>query len=125
MHRSRVSTIVIDCENIEACVSFWSQALGTTAGNSDGVYTSLGTTIGGLRVLLQQVPEAKTAKSRVHVDFETDDLDAEVQRLEALGARRLAQVEDWQVMEDPCGNEFCVVAVHTPDFAEHARLWER
>jgi hypothetical protein len=47
--------------------------------------------------------------ARVHVDFHTDDLDAEVARLEALGARRVEKVQDWWVMRDPVGLPFCVV----------------
>ncbi|GAA4262619.1 hypothetical protein GCM10022255_100000 [Dactylosporangium darangshiense] len=46
---------------------------------------------------------------RVHLDFHTDDLDAEVARLEALGATRESRAENWQVMRDPAGLVFCVV----------------
>jgi hypothetical protein len=60
----------------------------------------------------------------VHLDIESDDIEAEVTRLEALGARRLAQVEDWWVMEDPCGNEFCIIPVVSDNFAADANLWE-
>lgn len=57
--------------------------------------------------------ESKKAKSRLHLDFVPDDQDAEVARLEALGAKRvdIGQGEQsWVVMEDPEGNEFCVLA---------------
>jgi hypothetical protein len=70
------------------------------------------------------VPESKTAKTRVHLDIETDDVEAEAQRLEALGARRREMIEGWWVMEDPCGNEFCVVPVQAEDFPKHTRAWE-
>ncbi len=57
--------------------------------------------------------ESKKAKSRLHLDFVPDDQDAEVARLEAVGAKRvdIGQGEQsWVVMEDPEGNEFCVLA---------------
>jgi hypothetical protein len=75
-------------------------------------------------VSLQKVPEGKTAKVRVHIDIETDDVEAEVRRLEALGAGRQETVEGWWVMEDPCGNEFCVVPIQSGDFPTGARQWE-
>jgi Glyoxalase-like domain len=62
--------------------------------------------------------------SRIHLDIETDDVEAEVQRLEALGARRKAQIETWWVMEDPCGHLFCVVPMHSPNFLAESHVWE-
>jgi hypothetical protein len=115
---------VIDCDDIEAGTRFWSGASGTRAGTKDGPYVSLEPTPGGLRILLQEVPERKTAKSRLHIDIETDDVEAEVRRLEALGAHREAQVEKWWVMEDPCGNEFCVIPIQGGDFPQHAVEWD-
>jgi hypothetical protein len=59
------------------------------------------------------VPESKTIKNRLHLDFAPDDQDAEVARLVGLGARRVdvGQVTDapWVVLADPEGNEFCVL----------------
>jgi catechol 2,3-dioxygenase-like lactoylglutathione lyase family enzyme len=125
MHRSRVGSIVIDCDDIAAGTSFWSGALGAEVQAQDERYVSLGAAAGGLRVLLQKVPERKTAKSRMHLDIETDDVAAEVRRLEELGARRVQQTDphSW-VMYDPCGNEFCVIAPETEGFPERARVWE-
>ena len=62
--------------------------------------------------------------SRVHVDIETDDIEAEVRRLEALGAKRVAQVKRWGVMEAPTGQRFCVVRPQRPDFAARANQWQ-
>jgi len=61
--------------------------------------------------------------SRVHLDIETDDIDAEVRRLEALGARRIAQVKRWWVMETPTGQRFCVVRPQRSDFEAGANVW--
>lgn len=59
-----------------------------------------------------QVPEAKAAKNRVHVDLTADDQQAEVRRLTALGAAQVSEHDEWgavwTVMTDPEGNEFCV-----------------
>jgi hypothetical protein len=77
-----------------------------------------------MRVLLQRVPEAKVAKSRIHLDIETDDVGAEVARLEGLGARRTVPVDEngW-VLEDACCNEFCVLSPRTPGFPERSLSW--
>jgi glyoxalase superfamily protein len=69
---------------------------------------------GVAQVLLQRVGEARLTKNRMHLDIETSDVDAEVERLEGIGAHRLdrrARTEHgsrWVVMADPEGNEFCV-----------------
>jgi hypothetical protein len=69
------------------------------------------------------VPELKTAKTRIHLDIETDDVEKEVRRLEALGARRQQMTGTFWVMEDTSGNEFCVVRIQSNVFAELARSW--
>ncbi len=64
-------------------------------------------------LLFLKVPEAKTVKNRIHLDLRPDDQDAEVARLEGLGATRvdIGQGEvSWVVMADPAGNEFCVLS---------------
>ncbi len=122
MHRSRLSTILIDChsDQMEAGTDFWSQALGRRVTETGPRYTSLDTPEAELTVELQQVPEP----SSIHIDIETDDVEAEVARLEKLGARRKRQVKTWWVMEAPSGHTFCVVRAFSPDFAARARLWD-
>jgi hypothetical protein len=61
--------------------------------------------------------------SRVHLDIETDDIEAEVRRLETLGARRIQAVSTWWVMEAPTGQRFCVVRAASTSFAERATQW--
>jgi hypothetical protein len=87
----------------------------------DANYRELATPPTEVKVLVQAVAHP----SRVHVDIETDDIDAEVARLEALGARRIAQVKRWWVMEAPTGQRFCVVRPQRPDFAARANVWGR
>ena len=63
--------------------------------------------------------------SRVHLDIETDDIAAEVARLERLGARRVQAVGTWWVMEAPTGHRFCVVSAEgSADFASRANRWD-
>jgi hypothetical protein len=67
--------------------------------------------------------QAVAHASRVHLDIESDDIEAEVRRLESLGARRIAQIKTWWVMEAPSGQRFCVVRALSPGFAEQAKSW--
>jgi predicted enzyme related to lactoylglutathione lyase len=127
MHHSRLSTLMIDChtDDLAASVAFWSQALGKPVANADqdgdGRYAELQTAADEPMILLQKVDHA----SRVHLDIETDDLDAEVARLEQLGARRIAFVrERWWVMEAPSGHRFCVVHAQRTSFGPHLNRWE-
>lgn len=124
MHRSRFAGIIIDCqtEDIEAAGRFWSEALGYPAGppESDGRYVSLDVPDGETYAAVQAVEHA----SRVHLDIETDDIDAEVSRLEALGAKRLGAVRSWVVMEAPTGQRFCVVQVTNAHFEATANTWD-
>jgi hypothetical protein len=68
---------------------------------------------------VQQVGHA----SRVHLDIETDDIEPEV-RLEALGARRVEQVNSWWVLQAPTGQRFCPVRRSLRDFEAKANRWE-
>ena len=124
MHRSMLSTIIVDCDDLEAGVNFWKGALGAEVEYRDDTYVFLDAMPGGLAFGLQKVPEPKTAKSRVHLDIMADDVEAEVRRLESLGAHRQAQVESWWVMQDPCGNEFCVIPADDAEFLDQAASWE-
>jgi Glyoxalase-like domain len=127
MHRSRLASIVIDCarDDADRSFEFWSRALGREAipfGNP--IYSSLRGRIGGeggAYVLLQRVPAAERA---VHLDIESDDVEAEVTRLEKLGARVKARIRNHVVMEAPSGHAFCVVPANRSDFAATAKVWD-
>jgi hypothetical protein len=77
---------------------------GADSGGTGG-YAELGDTPGNLHIEVQKVDHP----SRVHLDIEADDIDAEAARLEALGARKIAFVKRWWLMEAPTGQRFCVV----------------
>jgi len=63
-------------------------------------------------------------ESRVHLDIETDDIPAEVARLEELGAKVVERLERWVVMEAPTGQRFCVVRVQSADFLKKSKRWD-
>jgi hypothetical protein len=71
-------------------------------------------------VQIQQVDH----DSRVHLDIETDDIAAEVARLEQLGAKVAKRLERWVVMEAPTGQRFCVVRVQRPGWPKNANRFE-
>jgi predicted enzyme related to lactoylglutathione lyase len=123
MHKSRLAGFVIDCrvDDLGRAAQFWSEALGYRAVSDpeDPKYAALETPEGEIVMMLQQVDH----ESRVHLDIETDDKEAEAARLEALGARRVAAIKRWIVMEAPTGHRFCVVNPQRSDFQEHARAW--
>jgi predicted enzyme related to lactoylglutathione lyase len=108
--------IVLDCADPERLARFWAEALRYDVLGGAGAYVMLAPGNGrtGPQFLLQRVAEPKTTKNRMHVDVHTADVDGEVERLVALGARRsedTVRAEHggrWIVMTDPEGNEFCV-----------------
>jgi len=122
MHKSRLATFVIDCEtqDLERAARFWSAALGRAVSTTnDPGYVELAATSAEPQLLVQKVPHP----SRVHLDIETDDLEAEVKRLEALGARRVAFVKRWWVMEAPTGQRFCVVNPQRGPLTDRVNQW--
>jgi predicted enzyme related to lactoylglutathione lyase len=126
MHKSKLSGFIIDCEggNLERAAAFWGAALGMeTRRDTDPVeeaYIRLLDPQHGLHIEVQRVKHP----SRVHLDIETDDMDAEVARLEKLGARRVEFIRRWWVMEAPTGQRFCVVQRCTDDFDRKATVWD-
>ena len=126
MHRSRFAGIIIDCQGAdpERAAAFWSRALGfgtvPTTDPADAAYVRLDAEPRDLHIEVQSVGHG----SRVHLDIESDDVEAEVRRLEKLGARRVERVRTWWVMEAPTGQRFCVVTAQGAGFAETANEWE-
>jgi predicted enzyme related to lactoylglutathione lyase len=124
MHRSRLSTFVIDCkgQDVDAAARFWSAALGRKV-KAESVgepgYRELESGDAEPMLLVQQVPH----ESRIHLDIESDDLEAEVKRLEALGAKRVGFVKRWWVLEAPTGQRFCVLNPQRGPLRERANEW--
>jgi hypothetical protein len=123
MHRSRLSALIIDCrtDSLADAAGFWSRALGREAKPSHDAaspYIELQPATGNFNLAVQKVDHP----SRVHLDIEADDVEAEVSRLERLGARRIAQVKSWWVLEAPTGQRFCVVPAHA-SLEDRANRW--
>jgi len=125
MHKSKLAGFIIDCETdeLQTAAEFWSAALGMPTralpGEDAQKYVELVDPLAQMHVEVQAVSHA----SRVHLDIESDDIEAEVRRLETLGARRVAQISTWWVMEAPTGQRFCVVHASSPEFATQASSW--
>jgi predicted enzyme related to lactoylglutathione lyase len=105
--------IVIDCADPATLAVFWAAALGYRAvGFREPHFLLLPSQRAFPPVILQRVPEPKRGKARIHFDLRVADVDAEVRRLEALGAHRIdvgqGDEVDYVPMADPEGNEFCV-----------------
>lgn len=123
MHKSRLAGFIIDCRtpDLEGAAEFWSQALGLRVEREQGddKYVNFERT-NGLHIEVQKVDH----ESRVHLDIETDDIEAEVLRLEALGAKRVTKIRTWWVMEAPTGQRFCVVRPQGPELAREGNVWK-
>jgi predicted enzyme related to lactoylglutathione lyase len=125
-HHSRLSTFVLDCQvdDLAPHLEFWSKALGKPVAKADedgdGRYAVLETDTDEPILLLQKVGH----DSRIHLDIETDDIDAEVARLEELGAKKVEFCKRWWVMEAPSGHRFCVVRQQREPFGPHLNAWK-
>ena len=123
MHRSRLSTFVIDCKtkDVEEAARFWSAALGRKVMSTqpDPGYLELESRETEAMVQVQSVDH----ESRIHLDIESDDLEAEVRRLEALGAKRVAFVKRWWVLQAPTGQRFCVINPQRGPLQGRANEW--
>ena len=122
---ARGSTDLIDCnvDDIDAAALFWAEALGRPV-NSDhpgtrGNYVMLADRVDEISVQIQRVDH----ESRIHLDIETDDIPAEVARLEKLGATIDEKLERWVVMLAPSGQRFCVVRVQREGFPDNSNTW--
>ena len=126
MHRSRVSTLLIDAPAAEARVaaSFWAAALGVPARPvpDEEQFTGLPGAFPHLVVAVQAVDDAP----RYHLDIETDDVEAETARLLSLGAVEVGRWLDCRTLRAPGGGHLlCVIPQHSdPEtFAEYAHVW--
>lgn len=123
MHRSRLFGIFIDTPAPDAAAEFWSAALGVPARPVAGEeqFTALDGALPDLTLDVQAIDDAP----RYHVDIETDDVEAEVARLTALGAEPVSRWLDCHTLRAPGGHLLCVVPVHSDaeTFQRLARTW--
>ena len=126
VHRSRINGILIDCnvEDIDEAARFWAEALGRPVDpdhpGTRGDYVMLENRPDEISIQVQRVDH----ESRIHLDIETDDIPAEVARLEKLGATVDKRLERWVVMRAPSGQRFCVVRVQRDGFETDALSWD-
>lgn len=126
VHRSRINGILIDCnvEDIKEAARFWAEALGRPIDpdhpGTRGDYVMLENRPDAISIQVQRVDH----ESRIHLDIETDDIPAEVARLEKLGAVVDKRLERWVVMRAPSGQRFCVVRVQRDGFETDALSWD-
>ncbi|MCX5008293.1 VOC family protein [Streptomyces sp. NBC_00638] len=106
----QVNALIVDATDPERLAVFWSELLGRPVVGRMGPYVWLRRE-NGLGLGFQQTNEPKSGKNRMHFDITSPNPAAEQQRVETLGGRRLEQYEDggFLVMEDPEGNEFCII----------------
>lgn len=121
--RSRVAQFVIDVGDLDRGVRFWSAVLyaeeEALAEDSQPIYRRLRLPDSDIRILLQRTDDPKTSqKERMHLDLETNDVEAEVRRIEALGATRWdhqrERGHEFWVLRDPWENEFCILQTEFP-----------
>ena len=126
MHHSRLCAVLVDCKTaaVDEAADFWSRALGRAVDSNHpgtrGNYRMLETPTDEPIVQIQRVEH----ESRVHLDIETDDIPAEVERLAKLGAKVEERLERWVVMRAPTGQRFCVVRIQRPGFPKNANRWD-
>ena len=126
-HRSRLAGFIIDSQvdDLHAASAFWSAALGLKVTHPDdgdlGLYDKFEPGPGGLHIEVQNVEH----ESRVHLDIESDDIEAEVARLTTLGAVELSRPHDgrWVVMQAPTGQKFCVIRMRNPEAGPGLNHW--
>lgn len=125
MHKSKLAGFIIDCQtdNLNQAAEFWRQALGmgtqVLPAQEGEKYVKLIDPNTDLHIEVQAVDHP----SRVHLDIETDNIEAEVERLMTLGATLVKRVHTWCVMQAPTGQRFCVVRKGSSEFDQKANRW--
>jgi catechol 2,3-dioxygenase-like lactoylglutathione lyase family enzyme len=110
----RIDTICLDVSDVHRSNRFWTELLGFPPGEPRRGWVKIGDIAPGVRLILQEVPERKLSKNRMHFDIAFDDLEEAVKQIVSLGGRKLEERDDglgpFCVMADPDGNEFCIGA---------------
>jgi hypothetical protein len=126
MHKSRLATIVIDATDETASKSqdFWGGALGKTVIVRNERFSAFQGRVGGAGGVYIGHQKGVEDSQLVHLDIETDDVEAEVLRLLALGATVKKRIRNHVVMTAPGRHDFCVVPKSRGDFEVNATTWE-
>ena len=115
-----IDSLVIDCADPAVLAAFWAEALDykNLPGDDPDEAAIVPKDGKGTQLLFGRVPEGKTIKNRLHLDLRPDDQAAEVERVLALGAKKVDIGQgspSWVVLADPEGNEFCILRALTPE----------
>ena len=122
MHRIMLREVIIDAPaaQFDAVTTFWAGALAATPHPlPDEPFVGLRGAAALPHVATQDIGD--DAVPRYHLDIETDDLDAEIARLQALGATVRTRYDDYAVMADPVGLLFCLLPPVSEEFATRAK----
>ena len=125
-HKSQLAGFIIDCkvDDLDSAAQFWSKALGlpaeTPTAEDESDYRYLENHPEDIYIEVQKVDH----ESRLHLDIESNDIAAEVARLESLGAKRISEIKGWVVMEAPTGQRFCVIRPQRTNFDTTANNWD-
>jgi predicted enzyme related to lactoylglutathione lyase len=119
-----IDWLTIDSEDPDKVADFWCRALGyevtyrSEEGETEREVAIESPDRKGWRILFVEVHDERKVKNRLHLDLRPDDQEAEVSRLEELGAKRVdigqSPEVTWVVMADPEGNEFCILRALRP-----------
>ncbi|WP_322989072.1 MULTISPECIES: VOC family protein [unclassified Hoeflea] len=123
MHKSRLSSIVIDChtDHIEHAAGFWSQLLGQASQtDGDGHRAIIPVAGGDVSLVIEAVRE----EALIHFDIETDDLAAEIHRIEQIGGRKVGTADHAVIMEAPTGHRFRVTGPSSHALSSSGNVWE-
>jgi hypothetical protein len=125
MHKSRLGALIVDCQTDDLLreAKFWGAAIGGTPEAEGAQRNPRYVRLEGLASEVPMLLQAVDHPSRVHLDIETDDIEAEVKRLVTLGAEVVERLERWTVMQAPSGHRFCVIGAARPGFDEQANVW--
>jgi predicted enzyme related to lactoylglutathione lyase len=119
-HRPTITALMLDTADIATAERFWTTLLGLDVVHRADSFVYLGRIAeGGPYLALQQVPEPKTGKNRLHFDIRVPDRAAAAEQVVALGGRVLGEHQEgdfpaWTIVADPEGNEFCVYQPSDP-----------
>ncbi|WP_052161234.1 VOC family protein [Hoeflea sp. BAL378] len=122
MHKSRLSAIVIDVHagHIEQAAGFWSQLLGEPSQvDGDGQRATILAADKGVTLVIEAVAD----EARIHFDIETNDLAAEIHRIEALGGRKITVVDHSVIMEAPTGHRFRLTGPSSHQLPSGGKVW--
>lgn len=126
MHKSRLGALVVDCQsgNLIEYTEFWGSVLGSEPESQEGQINQRYVRLNGVPSEAQVILQKVDHPSRVHLDIETDNIEAEVKRLLSLGAEVVERMEKWVIMEAPSKHRFCVIGPIRPDFEEKENVWK-